>query len=300
MKHSYIEVDWHLTNRCNFYCDYCHPQIRRVLNRRYLNEPSVSDCVEAFTRLGRPCHILMSGGEPFLFPDFLNLCKALSQKHIISINTNLAHDTVSDFAKIVPTTSVRRIAAAVHIKERERISSSLERFADHFCVLREAGFNILALYVLHPSLLRRAEADFNKLRELGIDVLAGKVFKGIFESKRYPDAYSQDDRALIRRLTGEYHHNEAYLSGQYSFMGQRCTAGQHSIKVNINGDVNRCATLKHPLGNLFDGTFRGLESDEPCTARRILVMSQCLSYLTESNAPKQYGSLNIVNGEESV
>ena len=30
------EFDWHLTNRCNFFCEYCHPQIRCVLNRKHL------------------------------------------------------------------------------------------------------------------------------------------------------------------------------------------------------------------------------------------------------------------------
>jgi organic radical activating enzyme len=83
-----IRVDWHLTNRCNFRCEYCHPQIKRVLDTGP-SEPSISKIVTAFDNLSDECDILMSGGEPFAFPMFAELCKELSVKHKIRINTNL-------------------------------------------------------------------------------------------------------------------------------------------------------------------------------------------------------------------
>ena len=73
------EFDWHLTNRCNFYCEYCHPQIRYVLNRKHLSEPDPELVVRRFDELGRVCLVHMSGGEPFMFPGFVPLCQGLSK-----------------------------------------------------------------------------------------------------------------------------------------------------------------------------------------------------------------------------
>lgn len=46
------EFDWHLTNRCNFLCEYCHPQIRTALNRKHLKEPPADLVVRRFDESG--------------------------------------------------------------------------------------------------------------------------------------------------------------------------------------------------------------------------------------------------------
>lgn len=102
------EFDWHLTNRCNFFCEYCHPQIRYVLNRKHLDEPTPELVVRRFDELGKVCLVHMSGGEPFMFPGFVELCRGLAANHFISINTNLASDDVAEFAERVRPTEWRR------------------------------------------------------------------------------------------------------------------------------------------------------------------------------------------------
>src|SRR5437773_10713922 len=113
------EFDWHLTNRCNFYCEYCHLQIRYVLNRKHLSEPDPELVVRRFNELGPVCLVHMSGGEPFMFPGFVELCEGLTQRHHISINTNLASQDVPEFAKRVAPEPVAKIVAAIHQPERE-------------------------------------------------------------------------------------------------------------------------------------------------------------------------------------
>lgn len=277
-----VEVDWHLTNRCNFFCDYCHPQIRRVLNQLHLNEPSPEVCIEAFDAIGKPCHILMSGGEPFMFPEFIRLCRGLTNKHLISINTNLSHGDIPEFADEIDPSRVVRIAAALHIAERESRNLHLDEFIAYYRCLRERGFPIIALYVLYPPLLERVADDLHYLRSNGVDMIDGKVFKGVFESKRYPDAYTPEQRAFIHKVTGEYKYNKPYLDGLMSFTGQQCNAGFRSFKVMVDGEVRRCATVQTQYGNLYKRTMR-LDGDAvACPARRILVVSQCLTNLVNN------------------
>ena len=228
-----LEVDWHLTNRCNFDCEYCHPQIKRVLNRRHLAEPRPEACVAAFDRLGRACHVSMSGGEPFLFPGFVELCEGLTRRHVISINTNLSSPLVEDFAaRVAPDRGVR-IAAALHVAERERLGETEERFAANYRILCDRGFPIIALYVLYPPLLHRAADDLERLRALGVDRIAGKVFKGRWADRTYPEAYTPTEREVVREVAGEYPYNEPYLRGMLRFRWEPCRAGVRSFKVMV-------------------------------------------------------------------
>jgi MoaA/NifB/PqqE/SkfB family radical SAM enzyme len=275
------EFDWHLTNRCNFFCEYCHPQIRYVLNRKHLDEPAPELVVRRFNELGPVCLVHMSGGGPFMFPGFVQLCEGLTQRHFISINTNLASADVPEFAKRVVPERVAKIVAAIHQPERELRGLELDSYAVNYLVLREGGFDVTALYVLYPPLLPRLAGDLERLRELGVDHVRVKVFKGVHEGVRYPEGYTEEQKALILANSGEYVFNRPYLDGLLSFRGQPCTAGVTSFKVTVTGDVRRCASVPTGYGNLYDGTFNPAATSQPCPAKRVLVLSQCLSYLVD-------------------
>jgi MoaA/NifB/PqqE/SkfB family radical SAM enzyme len=279
-----FEFDWHLTNRCNFFCEYCHPQIRYVLNKKDLNEPDADLVVRRFDETGKVCLVHMSGGEPFLFPGFVDLCAGLTRRHHISINTNLASPDIRAFAERVDPDRVVKIIAAVHVPERERLGLDMSHYAEDYRILRDAGFDVDALYVLYPPLLPRLADDLALLKELGVSHVRAKVFKGVFEGRRYPEAYSQEQRELILANSGDYVFNRPYLEGMLSFTGQLCTAGVTSFKITVTGEVRRCASVPTSYGNLYDGTFRPAEEPQPCPARRILVLSQCLAYLVQPPA----------------
>ncbi|WP_433731727.1 radical SAM protein [Actinoplanes sp. CA-051413] len=284
------EFDWHLTNRCNFFCEYCHPQIRYVLNKKHLTEPPPELVVRRFEELGRTCLVHMSGGEPFLFPGFADLCAGLTRRNWISINTNLASpDLVAEFAANADPTRVAKIVAALHVPERERLVLPLETYAESFRILRSAGFDVVALYVLYPPLLPRLREDLAALDALGVEPLRAKVFKGVYDGRRYPEGYTDEERELILANSGDYVFNRPYLDGKLAFPGESCTAGMTSFKVTVTGDVRRCASVPTGYGNLYDGTFQPAELADGCPARRVLVLSQCLAYLvdppTHASAP---------------
>jgi len=275
-----VEIDWHLTNRCNFHCEYCFPQIRIVLNRKHLDEPSPEAVEKAFEAFGATCLIHMSGGEPFLFPSFTELCRLLTQRHYISINTNLSDaSAIAEFAAVVPASRVVSITAALHIQERERLGLSVDSYADNLSLLTPAAFEINPLYVLHPSLMYRVDEDLSHLKHLGVEGVHVKVFKGIWEGREYPEAYSAEDRTVLGRLGTDYRYTDSYLAGiRRSFRGSLCSAGMTSFKVTVTGEVQRCATVPHSYGNIYAGTFAPEVAKTACTAAKVKVVSQCLSY----------------------
>jgi MoaA/NifB/PqqE/SkfB family radical SAM enzyme len=276
-----LEFDWHLTNRCNFHCEYCHPQIREVLNRRDLDEPSPDLVVRRFDELGRVCLVHMSGGEPFLFPGFVEVCAGLTRRHFISINTNLASAQVGEFAARVDPARVVKVVAALHIAESEARGRTVEDFAAHYRLLRRAGFDVVALYVLYPPLLDRLEDDLAALGEAGVERVWCKVFKGVWNHKRYPEGYTEAERRHILAHSGEYVFNRPYLEQPLSFKGESCAAGRDAFKVTVTGQVRRCASVATSYGNLYDGTFSPGQTAQPCPAKRVLVLSQCSAYLVD-------------------
>ncbi len=250
-----------------------------MLNTNDGIEPTPVEAERAFSRLP-PSLIHMSGGEPLLFPGFADLCRRLCRRHWISINTNLTvGGEVDKLVQHVPAARVSRIAAALHTEERQRNGLPLLEFARNVVVLQDAGFPVSALYVLHPTLLELAAIEIPQLRSLGVKRVDAKLFKGVYDKKRYPDAYSPRERDAIQHLKNDYRYVDAYLEQDLgSFKGTPCTAGRTSFKVSVNGDVRRCASVSTSYGNLYNGTFNPETADEECTARRVLVLSQCLRY----------------------
>lgn len=281
-------IDWHLTNRCNFYCSYCHPQIRYVLNRRDLSEPSPQQCSDAFDALEAVCGILMSGGEPFAFPDFIRLCELLCRKHYIAINTNLSMtDELVSFIERIPVERVGRILSAVHAEERASRGIELQSFAQNYLLLRRAGYDIEAAYVLHPNVLDRAPDDFRRLRELGVDRLVGKVFKGIWNKRKFPTQYNVEELSVVRELISGYKVGVAYLAQDWDFRGLPCWSGVRSFKVNIKGEVNRCVSVQGSLGNIYNRTFEPFADPQACSAKHVRVLSECAEHLVELPASLQ-------------
>lgn len=284
MKNKFdIEFDWHLTNKCNFNCVYCHPQIKRILNTPDMHNYTNKHILNSFNRLGKTCCILMSGGEPYLFPDFINFCKELTKNHYISINSNFSPPNVEEFAELINPDKVININAALHILERERMGIAIDNFAKKVILYQNQGFNITVFYVLFPPLLKRFLKDFKKLKNMGIKSIAAKTFKGVYNGKLYPEGYTTIERKKIKSFKDDYKYNKLYLKGNMFFRGHLCNAGSKFFKIEVNGNVRRCPSSSCSLGNLYKGTMKINKKALPCETSRALSISQCSRYLLNKN-----------------
>jgi organic radical activating enzyme len=220
-KKSYdIEVAWQINEFCNFDCVYCWLHERDWENsKRFVGLQDTEKVINGFNKTGFAWLIHMSGGEPFFFPNFLQVCYELTKKHFISINTNLSHKDVFEFSKIINPEKVDFIHASLHIQERIKCGQ-VQDFIDKYRVLRKRGFNIFVSYLMYPESLDRFRKDYDYFKSKGI-ILRPKVFWGeyygifkIFDSiffrefnhfkpirnllkKTYPNAYTKKQKQLI-------------------------------------------------------------------------------------------------------
>ncbi|MEM7586017.1 MAG: hypothetical protein AAF560_21685 [Acidobacteriota bacterium] len=119
--------------------------------------------------------------------------------------------------------------------------------------------DLAVIVVAWPPVLDRIE-DFKKeFADAGLTVFV-QAFNGWVNGKKYPDSYSEEERALLRSL--------AYSRHDYAHMVELktpglCYAGMDYVLMNINGEVFRCGGFHVPYGNIFDG-FKLLEKPTEC------------------------------------
>jgi hypothetical protein len=166
---------------------------------------------------------------------------------------------------------VRFIHAAFHPNERER-KNGIAAFVRRAVALRDAGFTMLITMVATPEVLASFDELAEPIRAAGLAVTP-KILRDNFQGKRYPDAYSEVDKARFRAAlvggqtayqsvldgmseapTINFFSDEDYLDGVPSFKGRSCDAGYKFVAITPEGNVSLCGGPQ--LGNILDGTLR--------------------------------------------
>jgi MoaA/NifB/PqqE/SkfB family radical SAM enzyme len=280
MKKYDIIATWQLNWFCNFDCSYCYlspKDLKKDANLK--NMRNIKKAIEFFDKVDKTFIIRITGGEPFLYKKFVNLCQELTKRHYISIVTNLSSNQVYDFAEKINPDKVDFIHASLHIQERERLGLKQD-FIKKYKHLRHAGFNIYSASVMHPEVIDKFKDVFAYFGQQGIKVIP-KVFRGDYQGKHYPAAYSSKEREIILYFLKKacksqnsddldlFHPvlDEKLINGDISFKGRYCSAGKDFVTINSDGIIKRCGDENYYLGNIFKGSFKPLKKSKKCKAR---------------------------------
>ena len=274
-----IEADWHLLNTCNYRCAYCFSDAA-TLGEKLRSFASPLAWERAFNATGKTWLLHMTGGEPSLYPDFVELCRRLTDRHYISFNSNLTNASVADFAERQDLSRVSFINAGLHLAEREERSGN-SRFLKHAKLLHEREFPIVVSVVATPAVLDRYADAISLLNGTGLFPVP-KILRGPFDGRVYPEAYSELDRTRFRAYAAQAREayerllaprpeaftinmfdDDEFLAGMPSFTGRSCEAGRRFVRLNPDGEVFRCSE-KTQLGNLLAGTFISIDRASPC------------------------------------
>jgi hypothetical protein len=266
-----IEADWQLLSTCNYRCDYCFLS-PDALGSKMIVHATPEQWSAAFDRTGKTWLVHMSGGEPSHYPDFVTLSEKLIRRHWMSLNSNLTGAALLDFAVRIDPGRVSFINAGVHPEERAR-RNGLALFLRHSEALLARGFPLMATVVATPNVLRAFDAVTAQLAPVGL-VPMPKLLRGRYRGRRYPEAYTAEERALFehhseaaeRAYAGVFAHrcerpsvdpriDRDFLGGIKSYLGKPCTAGFEMVRLLADGTVMRCGRGES-MGNLLRGTAR--------------------------------------------
>lgn len=258
-------LEWFLTSRCNLGCAYCSNNQPNILDSTYgctrsthLNdEMDIDALMRTLDRTKRTFAIgITGGGEPFLSKHIIELCREITKKHYIKLNTNLTSPKIKKFAEIINPDRVLYILASLHIKELEK-RNLLETYIDTFLFCRDKGFNIIAQQVAYPPLLDEIEKYKNLFENRGITI-SFTPFGGLYNDKTYPDAYTTDEIKLFGFSDD--------VRNKYHQKGGICNAGYNTGIVDIAGDVHPCFNrTNETIGNIYkEINFKNDLSVCPC------------------------------------
>ena len=289
-----IEADWKLLNPCNFRCSYCFIAPSQLASKMRCYA-SAAEWKAAFAKTGKTWLLHMTGGEPSIYFDFAALCRAVTEDHFMSLNSNLTHGAIAEFARSVDPRRVSFINAGLHLEEREaRIGHA--SFLRHADLLRDAGFPLFVSMVATPTALRRFDEAAQLLRPLGLFPVP-KLLRETFEGRQYPGAYTPAEKVRFgvlaeaarafyggalagraERPSIDIFGDDAFVDGTPSYAGRSCEAGRRFVSIEPDGGVFRCSP-KTRLGNLLAGSFAPRPAPAPCDT------SYCFYFCQKYAAP---------------
>ena len=273
-----ILADWLINSYCNYACEYC-PQVRAKSHKKKSAGRMEIDAISDFfdsTNLTWLIH--MSGGEPFLHPKFVSLCRSLTKKHYISVNSNMSLKTLDAFMNTIDPARVEFVHASVHYHElkKRRLSSEFLRGIQG---MRTAGFSTYVTQVFYPPIVEEFGEIFSDFHRNGI-IVHPKIFRGFYRGRLYPQEYSESDRRIfiefchrassLDELPATHINPEndiESLQGFLSFKGSLCLAGKRYVRIDYEGNIYRCSMASSPIGNIFQKKFERFAGAEVCPYR---------------------------------
>jgi MoaA/NifB/PqqE/SkfB family radical SAM enzyme len=286
-----LKVGWEINKACNFSCPYCYNPEEKRKDFSVKNNPdiNINDIGKFFNNLEKTCLITLTGGEPFLLPNFIKLCEKLTKKHFISVITNLSSPLVYEFAEKIKPGRVKSIICSLHFPEIKRLNLKKD-IIEKFNFLKNKGFSIDVGMVMWPPVLKKFPEIHEEFKKHGV-LINPKGFKGLYNGKDYPDAYTKKQTEIMRyyqelnkklnsegKNLGDFIQPKLNLqklkkkkvsdifSGHLSFKGLPCLAGKSHIRILSNGNVKRCVSEKMILGNVFKGNLKLLEKPLRCNS----------------------------------
>ena len=260
-KDEKIKFTWDIHYKCNFRCPYCwfYKEWANMKKRNVYLSPD--EWMVHWKRIYAKCgevKIEIVGGEPSIYPNFIELIKKLSSIHLVKITTNLSGDVERFVIEISPDRV--NLDLNYHI-----LFIDLETVIRKARILNDAGFKSGICFLAYPPQMLHIGRLSKVFKEAGIN-FALAAFWGEHEGKKYPESYTQEDKEMMRPYLGDMDRFSYHLNAQ-SPRGKLCNAGYKYASIQGDGNVARCGPLSgKSIGSILDENFRLLDNPLPCEA----------------------------------
>lgn len=253
---------WEITHQCNYNCSYC---IFSCNNKKIDGELTTEECYHIIDELvlHNFKHLKITGGEPFIRKDILEILKYASERLITDISTNASLIT-PEKVELLNQLKLKMIHVSLDGDKLEhesvRGNNTYERTIRGLEALRKSVNKVRIGSVIHSN----NQYDLESLILDSVGLQADEIIFSIMEP------VSGQDRTLVKTVPNEVlisqidELREKY-NGQiivnYNFGKQpnfvhRCPAGDKFIYINNFGNVSPCPWV--------------LESDKTCITTKSL------------------------------
>lgn len=249
---------------CNFRCHHCDiTRLRGKEGKRFFTIPDVKELSRQADEMGL-AHIVITGGEPLVFPDFDEIIKAIGpDKFYITSDTNgwfldakkAKHLKSIGLDKI--QLSLDSLSAAEH-DEFRRKPGSHERALSAIDASLDAGLNIILATVVTKQRVRSQEfidfLEFAKKKGVGVFVTYAKPV-GEWEGN-FNVLINKDDMGYLKKLEQKYD-VFTHLTPAYG-LNLGCIAVKRMVSITKYGDIMPCPYIHVTLGNFFEEPLKDI------------------------------------------
>lgn len=265
---------------CNMNCDMCYIRLSRTEMEKKGRMRTADEWISMGEEMERAgvLFLLLTGGEPLLFPDFRRLYLSLRERGIIlTVNTNgtlIDEDWAAFFGENKP----RRINITLYGADDRAYETlchypgGFEKTVQGIRLLKGRGVDVK----INGSVTKSNRNDMEKIyaigRELGAPVhMDTYMLPGIHERKLPFEAQSRLEPEEAAAAEMEMLRNEMnpeafrmYVrqmllqikkEGNVYSEGITCMAGNCSFAVNWQGEMRPCVTLEEPSVPVFETGF---------------------------------------------
>lgn len=265
---------------CNMNCDMCYIRLSRTEMEKKGRMRTADEWISMGEEMERAgvLFLLLTGGEPLLFPDFRRLYLSLKERGmILTVNTNgtlIDEDWAAFFGENKP----RRINITLYGADDRAYETlchypgGFEKTVQGIRLLKGRGVDVK----INGSVTKSNRNDMEKIyaigRELGAPVhMDTYMLPGIHERKLPFEAQSRLEPEEAAAAEMEMLRNEMnpeafrmYVrqmllqikkEGNVYSEGITCMAGNCSFAVNWQGEMRPCVTLEEPSVPVFETGF---------------------------------------------
>lgn len=249
---------------CNFKCQHCSvKKFQGKKEGRFFTIDDVRELSRQADEMGL-AHIVITGGEPLVFPDFDDIVKAIDpQKFYITSDTNgwfldaarARHLKSIGVDKI--QLSLDSLSATDHDEFRQKVGS-YERALRAIDAALSSGLNIIIQTVVSKQRVRSKEfidfIEFLNSKGIGVFVTYAKPV-GSWEGK-FDVLVDRDDMDYVRELEKKYD-VFTHLTPSYG-LNLGCIAVKRMVSITKYGDVMPCPYIHVSLGNFFEEPLKDI------------------------------------------
>ncbi len=269
---------WHITERCNLRCSHCY-QDNYAKNE--LSFEQLLGILEQYKtllatfeqRVGYPIkgHITVTGGEPFVRQDFLQLLEVFADHADLFSFAILTNGSFIDkaMAKRLSTLKPRFVQVSVEGTQKThdhiRGKNHFEHVVSALKYLRQAKLHTLISFTAHRKNYQQFPAVAKLAKQLKVNrVWADRLIpwgSGINEYMLTPEE-TQDFFQLMQQTQRKiyptwFSRTEVAMHRALQFlvadtMPYHCTAGDTLLTVQPNGDLYPCRRMPIRVGNLLE------------------------------------------------
>ena len=159
---------------------------------------NISAMMNSLEASGKTFLISFTGGEPFLVPNIVEACAALSRKHFICFNTNLTALDMG-FFEVVNMDHLGMLNISMQIQPMEKLNLT-DRFIEKIHAMESIGFSRYQITVVaDPALFNRIKYYRDNFEKHGIKFKLIPMIDGggVCKGKAYPESYTPEELEMI-------------------------------------------------------------------------------------------------------